>query len=99
MSSDTNSPPPLTSAEKDKVVQHLRSKAPSLVCPVCKNNNFSVGDHLVSAATMATNGDTFLGGASYPMALVICNNCYHPIPLMANPLGLLTPPKKEGANG
>lgn len=97
MSNPVQGPPPLTEAQKNKVISHLRNRAPSFVCPACRQNNFSVAEHLVAPTVMGPNGEMFLGGASYPMVQVVCTNCYHVLPFMAMPIGIL--PTDGGGGG
>lgn len=67
----------LTKEQKQKAIDWLNRKAPVLACPSCKQQNFVLADHLVTANVMSATGEVSLGGASYPQFLVTCTNCGH----------------------
>lgn len=88
----------LTPQEKQRVIDWLHRKGTTTQqCPVCGTNAWTVGDHLLNGMVHHGGGNVILGGASYPMAFVVCNNCAYTRHFMAVPMGVLDP--KAGGNG
>lgn len=79
----------LDASAKDKIAAHLRNKAPLLACPVCGHRDFFVNDHLVTANIVSPSGGVNLGGTTYPMATITCQNCLHTMSFAAVPMGLV----------
>jgi len=98
----------LTQEEKDKVVAWLTKRRPKeagpIVCAVCGQGRWGVGDHLVAPVIYRKRG-LLLGGAAYPLVMLLCENCGHTIFLNGVRMGLVPPKevtgavKKEGPNG
>lgn len=79
----------LTADEKKKIVEWLDDKGRDHSCPVCKQNSWTVADHVMSGVVHTGGGITF-GGASYPTVMIVCNNCAYTRQFMAVPVGLFT---------
>ena len=67
----------LTAADNEKIqgwwARHW--KAP-VICPVCKNNEWSIAGHVVSITRHASDG--MIGGTqNYPHIMVLCTTCAH----------------------
>jgi hypothetical protein len=90
-SSKTDTPPvdssALTPAENQKVINFLNSKAPNLTCSACGGRQFTLAKHLVTGVVLS-GGDLSLGGTSYPMVLVVCQNCANTLQFAAIPMKL-----------
>ncbi|WP_415717132.1 hypothetical protein [Roseibium sp.] len=78
----------LSKSDKDKVIAWLDQKGRNHNCPVCSNNNWSIGDHLLSGTAFA-GGNIVVGAPAYPMAFIVCSNCAYTRHFMAIPLGIL----------
>ena len=79
----------LTQEDKDKVVDWLKDRGREPIeCAVCGHQKWTVGDHLVAPAVFS-EGNIFLGGASYPVVMLICNTCGHTLYLNAVMMKLL----------
>lgn len=66
----------LTTAEKQKVIDWISSRHPGpLICPMCDDPNWFVGDHLVQPMTIGANYAVNLGGVGYPQVMVISSGC------------------------
>lgn len=90
----------LTAEDKKKFLDWLNSKTKNNpTCPVCSENDWSVADHLINAMAFTPNA-MIIGGPTYPMAVLACNNCAFTRTFMAVPVGLVPPPEtKGGGNG
>ena len=77
----------LTRAEQEKISAHLNEKGKNHNCPVCGENNWTIGEHLLNGM-VHTPGSMRIGGPTYPMAFVVCRNCSYLRQFMAVPLGL-----------
>lgn len=78
----------LTAQQKQKAIDWINRRAPALACPSCKQQNFAIADHLVSANVFTPDGGLMLGGATYPQFLVTCTNCGHVLHYSAVMAGL-----------
>ncbi len=64
----------LTTNQKDTIITSLNSKS-KVVCPFCQQNQWTIGEEIVSANSVSLAGSTVLGGPFIPMVQLICNNC------------------------
>ena len=78
----------LTQEQKDFLIAEINKKAPNFKCSVCGHRNFSLIDHLISGIPVSPAGVMHVGGTNYPMAMVVCTNCYHCVTFAAIPFGL-----------
>lgn len=85
----------LTQDEKQKIVAWLNEKGVNHSCPFCGQNNWSIGDHLLSGM-VHTGGGLVIGGAAYPSAFTVCNNCAYTRQFMAVPIGIFQTETPEG---
>ena len=68
----------LTEANKTTAREWLQNKwTGDSRCTVCKQNNWSVGDHTVAAVTVNDQGAAIFAGPMYPHVMLICMNCGH----------------------
>lgn len=79
----------LTADDKDRAIAWLNDKSFRHECPVCNQNHWSIGEHLINAMPF-TGTNLIIGGPSYPMMFVVCNNCAHVRHFMAIPVGLMS---------
>lgn len=87
----------LTPDQKEKVLSWLNEKATNKNCSMCGQNNWTIGPDFVHLP-VHTPGQMVLGGSTYPMVFIVCNNCSHTVSFMAVPLGILPPaPDAEDA--
>lgn len=85
----------LTGEERQKIVAWLNEKGVEHSCPFCNQNNWSIGDHLLSGM-IHSGGGLVIGGASYPSVFTVCNNCAYTRQFMAVPIGILPAQTPEG---
>ncbi|WP_269581217.1 hypothetical protein [Roseibium sp. Sym1] len=78
----------LSSQDKERVITWLNQKGKNHICPVCGENNWVVGDHLLNGMAFS-GGKMILGGPSYPMVFILCSNCAYTRQFMAKPIGLV----------
>ena len=78
----------LSEAEKKQVIAFIQEKAPDHKCPTCGKDTFFLADHLVSPPTVSPSGGVNLGGATYPLAMAICTNCFNVTFFAALPMGV-----------
>lgn len=88
----------LTQADKAKFVAWMNDKAKHHQCPVCATNAWTIGDDLINAMPY-TGAGFVIGGPSYPLAFLVCNNCAYTRHFMAVPIGILpASEEKEGGS-
>ena len=78
----------LSEEQKTKIVSWLNQKVKNHNCPACGTNSWAIGDHLLSNNPFM-GGMLVVGGATYPTAFLVCNNCAYIRQFMAVPMGLL----------
>lgn len=77
------SPPPhdpaLLSPEQIQIIaDKLNALSPnSAGCAICGRGKYEVASHLVSPTVFQPGGGLMIGGAGYPMVMLICNHCGH----------------------
>ena len=76
----------LTAEEKTSAVAKISAKTPNLSCPVCRNNSFTMQDHVV--APIPFGGGYNLGGIAYPQIMLVCTTCTFVMSFSAVPSGL-----------
>ena len=81
-------PMALSTADRQKIVSWLESKTKSAQCPVCHTTSWTVGEHILHGQISSPDGALRLGGTSYPMAFVVCDNCFYVRTFMAVPMDL-----------
>ena len=87
----------LSAADKNKVTAWLNEKGVNHSCPVCGENEWIVGDHLLTGVLHFPDGGMSLGGAAYPTVILVCSNCAYTRHFMAGPIGLLKNALSGGA--
>ena len=61
--------------DKEKLIEWINKKwVGDKVCPLCKQNNWGLSDHISWISHMHEKGMA-LGGEFHPLILVTCNNC------------------------
>lgn len=82
----------------EKVVNWLNSQwqGPKL-CPICKNNNWSVSEKPVELREFHGPG-LVVGGPIYPLISITCKVCGHMLLFNAIIAGLLVPEQKDTAS-
>jgi hypothetical protein len=88
----------LSTEDKEKVEAWLKKKwrAP-VTCPVSQDNNWIIGDHVVTPVNWATKG-LIVGGRVYPQVMLICKTCGHTLLFNAMVMELF-PPQKGASDG
>ena len=82
--------------DAQKVVAWLnRQWQGSKVCPICKNNNWSIGEKPVELRVFHGKGDLVLGGPIYPLVSITCKVCGHTLLFNAIVAGLLPGQQKD----
>ena len=84
---------PLTPEQIQKISEWLATKSRNPTCPVCMTNQWTIGPHLLSGMIFS-GGGLVIGGPSYPMVFMICNNCAYVRHFMAIPMGVISPEGK-----
>lgn len=67
---------PLEQDKAKALLGWLREKGVRRDCPACGHPEWSVGD-IISPPTNPSMGGTVVGGPSFPMVQLICENCNH----------------------
>ena len=57
-------------------------------CPLCGNNKWTIGDHIVAPVILGNKADIRIGGPTYPQAMLICQKCGHTFYLSAIMAGI-----------
>ena len=90
MADKSSHSPSLTKEQKQKVVNWLGEKMDQktgLLCSICNTRKWTVADDLV-IPPIYRGGGFSIGGAGYPQAMLICNNCAHTVYINAVRIGL-----------
>lgn len=77
----------ITAETLEKIQAWFKAKNVVLVCPVCKQHEFGVFGHITSA-NIYSGGNLLIGGPSYPLVQLGCNNCGHVLAFSAVRLGI-----------
>lgn len=93
----------LDAAEKEKVIQFLRSKWGDLAkCQGCGQSHWGVGDIAVAAVPMGSGSGFAFGGPTYPFVAIFCSNCGQAVLMNAIVCGIVAgdaAPKREVPSG
>ena len=76
----------LSQAQKDEIIEVLKSRGATLPCPRCSNNDFTLLDGYFNQAIQAELKGMVLGGQSVPSVVVACSRCGY---LSQHALGVL----------
>ena len=87
----------LTQDQRNLIAEGLTKKGARHPCPACGMNQWLVGEHLIRADVFSSGG-TILGGPSYPLAFVVCQNCFFLRPHLAMPLGVVPPQPTQASD-
>lgn len=79
---------PMSSAKQEKIINHLRTKHRG-ACPHCGEREMSVENELHFLGTLDAEYKQPIEGSVFPVATVICNNCFYAFHLSAMKLDLL----------
>ena len=61
--------------DSEKLMNHLKSKLPSLKCPLCGNGAWGVSDNIFELRQF-NQGNIIVGGVPIiPVIPIVCNNC------------------------
>ncbi len=74
----------MVKVKEDVLIKNLNEKWSNKNCPMCGNNNWTVGKNLVTAVRISETGGIELGGSVMPLIAVTCNHCGNVI--FINPL-------------
>jgi len=77
---------PLDPTQRQKVLDWLKSKALSPICPFCGRDTWNVGDILAPHNLGMTKQIDF--GSATPLVPLVCTNCGHVDLFAALPMGL-----------
>lgn len=88
--------PPVTAGMefKRRIAEALSKAQVSLLCPMCKNNGFSVVDGVFVNGLQAAPGALVIGGPAIPTAVLICTRCGFVSQHALGVLGQLTRPEQ-----
>jgi len=65
----------LTQEQKQAIVDVLKKRGVPAACPMCRQNNWTVGDGYLAPIIQPDLHAMALGGQSIPSALLVCTNC------------------------
>jgi hypothetical protein len=78
----------LSEAERNRIAAWLGEKGRNHACPVCGENAWAIGAHLISGK-VHLGGNLGFGGPTYPQAFIVCGNCAYVRAFMATAMGIL----------
>jgi hypothetical protein len=89
----------LTTEELEAAKKWFLENAALQPCPICRNQNWSIGNMLVMAPKFSAGA--FIIGPGYPLVVVFCGRCTFVRFHSAIAMGLLPPetPIPKGTNG
>ncbi|RHU95684.1 hypothetical protein DXC04_08415 [Dorea sp. OM07-5] len=79
--------------EQSKLNEYLK-KIHGSVCPLCGNNHWNISDQVFQAVEFDYKG-ILIGGTSFPMVPLTCDNCGNTYFINALKSGLIDPPDPE----
>jgi hypothetical protein len=65
----------LTESDKQEIIDRIRQRAPSIRCPMCQQNSFSLVDGYFRSTLQKTINSLTLDGPGVPSAAIICSTC------------------------
>lgn len=74
--------------QTQKAEKWLESKLKSHTCPKCGTDNWGIGE--IVAGNVLTDKGVTMGGTTYPMLLVVCDNCAYTEEYAAVKMGLVS---------
>lgn len=81
----------LNADERAKAIGWLERKwGNDKKCPVCGSTKWTVGPHMVSMAAVDNSNNITLGGLSYPLVMVVSNECGYTFLMNAVVMGVAT---------
>lgn len=81
--------------DRQKFVDHINKKwKGGISCPVCKENDWIINDHLLELRVF-NQGSFVVGGPLIPIASITCNNCGYIMHFNAIKIGLLEPENQD----
>lgn len=86
----------LSAKQLSKLKEWLDEKTKNIGCPVCGNQTWSLGTHLLDWPVYDMKKRT-QGAGGYPQAFVACTNCYYVRSFMAAPIGIAEPDGEAGS--
>lgn len=88
----------LDKKEKEKIIETLVQKVPSLECPMCHNHHFILADGYTMFGVQDSKEHWVMGGSMMPVIGLVCSQCgfisFHALGV----LGLLEKKKEENEN-
>ena len=86
----------LSPAQRKGIVEWLDKHGAVKPCTACGQTAWHLIPHLVAPPTFRKESGFFLGGMSYPQAMLLCKNCGHTLYFNAVVMGIVPmgePPK------
>ena len=81
----------------DTFINSLNKMWQDKQCPICKNNNWAVGDKLAELREFHQGGLT-IGGQVYPLVTLTCNVCGYTLLFNAMRAGLVNPKMNDATS-
>jgi hypothetical protein len=78
---------PISGPQQEKLSEWLRTKGVRRECPACGAGKLAPGDVIAPPAAPG-GGGTVIGGPSFPLVQLVCENCAHVIHFACTPIGL-----------
>src|SRR3990167_1215630 len=76
-------------ANKAKIVNQLKKKAPNLKCPICANTNLTLGGGFFAHDLQEDLSQRQIGGINIPTIPIVCSQCGYIMEFAAGTLELL----------
>lgn len=82
----------LTQGEKRKVIDNFEVRGwQPFVCPICRMDEWEVGDHLVQPLAVGFYNRVLLEGVAYPQVMLISKPCGYTMFINAVMAGIVRP--------
>ena len=65
----------LDKKEKEKIIETLVQKVPSLECPMCHNRHFILADGYTMLGVQDSKEHWIMGGSVMPVIGLVCSQC------------------------
>ena len=78
----------LSPEDREKIHAWYKEKCTNTACPVCKNRNWVLADHIIVPMIYSGIGMT-MEATGYPQIMIVCQNCSLTLFFNAAKLGLI----------
>lgn len=60
---------------QERLIRHINDRWQTKACPYCGQNDWNIGDSIVSTISIGNNKEMQIGGRFQPLVTITCNHC------------------------